>query len=184
MQSRWFGSDRERRLWGWTAVVVAGIYATLGLAGTIVGLAPEWLPVLVFWGGFVGTGLTVLTQGLRVRPGGAEVAVVLGVAAVFLMVGVRVGVTVAERTHLLEYSVVAVFVYEALLERVRSGRAVPAPAVLAVLGTWAVGLLDEGLQAVLPGRVFDPVDILFNVLAALLAVGASLVLGAVRRRLD
>ena len=53
------------------------------------------------------------------------------------------------------------------------GRRVPAPAVLAIAGTSAVGLLDECLQVWVPNRVFDPWDILFNVLAASMAVGAS-----------
>ncbi len=46
----------------------------------------------------------------------------------------------------------------------------------------ALGLLDECLQLFVPSRVFDPWDILFNVLAGALAVGASVALGWARRR--
>lgn len=83
--------------------------------------------------------------------------------------------------NLVEYGVVAVLVYEALTERASRGRRVPVPAVLAVAVTSVLGALDEGIQLFLPSRVFDPVDILFDVLAAGMAVAASVALGRARR---
>ena len=59
--------------------------------------------------------------------------------------------------------------------------AVPALPLLAVLATAALGLLDECIQAFLPSRVFDPLDILFNLLAGAMAVGASVALAWARR---
>ncbi|MCY4505718.1 MAG: VanZ family protein, partial [Acidobacteria bacterium] len=94
---------------------------------------------------------------------------------------VRVATTI-EGPPLMEYSVVAVFVYEALVERASHGRRVPSPALLAVLGTALVGSVDECIQYFLPDRVFDPVDVLFNALAAVMAVAASAALGWARRR--
>ena len=86
-----------------------------------------------------------------------------------------------ERSHLIEYGVVGVFIYEALTERASHGRRVPAVPVLAILATAAIGLLDEFIQVFLPSRVFDPLDILFNLLAAAMAVGASATLAWARR---
>ena len=122
-----------------------------------------------------------MTQGLTTRPGGAEIGVALGVVAVYLLLFIRMTATAAERTHLMEYGVVAVFVYEALMERASQGRRVPVPALLAALATSLLGVLDECIQAVLPNRVFDPIDILFNVLAAVMAVVAMMALGWARR---
>ncbi|NNF57280.1 MAG: VanZ family protein [Rhodothermaceae bacterium] len=119
-------------------------------------------------------GVAILTQGLRVRPGGREVGVGMGVAVVYFFMFFRMAIP--ERSHLIEYSVVAVLVYEALTERVSQGRRVPVPALLAILATSLVGALDEGIQMFFPTRVFDPVDILFNVLAAVMAVLAVAVL--------
>ena len=86
-----------------------------------------------------------------------------------------------ERSHLIEYGVVALFVHEALTERASHGRRVPAPALLAVLATALAGVLDECIQLFLPSRVFDPLDMLFNVLAAAMAVTASISLRWARR---
>jgi len=176
-----FSSDRERRLWIWTAVVVAAIYSTLGLARTLVEhLGNDFVSVWLFLLGCLLVLLTVVTQGLKVRPGGAEIAVALGVAAAYLLILVRMSVP-TERSHLVEYGVVAVFIHEALTERKRQGRRVPVPALLAIAAASLVGAIDEGIQKLIPSRVFDPVDILFNVLAAVMAVTASVALRRARR---
>ena len=177
-----FTSDRERRLWAWTLAVVAAIYSTLGLARTLAAVLGD---------SGVGAGLFILccllvlaavvTQGLKTRPGGAEIGVALGVAAAYILVFVRMSIP-TERSHLIEYGVVALFVHEALTERASRGRRVPAPGLLAVLATGLVGVLDECIQRLLPSRVFDPVDMLFNVLAAIMAVAASSALCWARRR--
>ena len=177
-----FSSDRERRLWVWTAVVVAAIYSTLGLARTLVEhLGNDLVSVWLFLFGCLLVLASVVTQGLKVRPGGAEIAIALGVAAAYLLILVRMSVP-TERSHLVEYGVVAVFIHEALSERASQGRRVPVPALLAIVGASLVGVIDEGLQKLIPARVFDPVDILFNVLAAVMAVTASVALRWGRRR--
>ena len=178
-----FASGRERRLWLWTLAVVVGIYATIGFGSTVAGVLREGglIEASVFLGAMCLVGATVVAQGLRARPGGVEVAVALGVAVVYLLVLMRVASPV-ERSHLIEYSVLAVFLYEALTERASHGRRVPLPAVLAVLATALVGTVDEGIQLFVPDRVFDLVDIVFNALAGVMAVAASAVLGWARRR--
>lgn len=180
-----FSSRRERRLWLWVLAVMVAIYATLGLAQQWAAALEERglldFTVGLFLLCMLLVGLTVLTQGLRVRPGGAEVAVFIGVATAYLLVLTRMTVP-TERSHLIEYSIIGVLIYEALTERKRRGRRVPLPPVLAVLITVALGALDEGIQWLLPNRVFDPVDILFNTLAGTMAVAASVALTWARRR--
>ncbi|MCG8606550.1 VanZ family protein [bacterium] len=179
-----FTSVRERSLWLWTLIVVMVIYSTLGLARTLAwALRDQGLLTPLFLLGVLLIAATIVTQALRVRPGGAEIAAILGIAAAYLLVFVRMGL-VTERSHLIEYGIVAVFIYEALRERASQGRRVPVPALLAIVATTLIGVLDEGIQLFLPSRVFDPIDILFNFLAAVMAVGASVVLTWVRRRVQ
>ena len=175
-----FASARERRLWLWTLIVVVTIFATLGLTGALAEeLRDRGLSTAGFVFAMLLVGATALTQGLRTRPRGLEIAVALGVAVVYLMVLVRMALE--ERTHLIEYGVVAVLILEALRERSSHGRRVPLPALLAILATALVGALDECVQAFIPSRVFDVQDIVFNTLAAVMAVATSLVLGWARR---
>ena len=181
-----FSSDRERRLWLWTLAVVMAIYSTLGLARTLAGalreqglLGPSF-PVVSFLLAISLVGATIVTHGLKTRPGGVEIAVALGVTAAYLLVFLRMAGP-EERSHMIEYGVVGVFIFEALAERASQGRRVPALPLLAVLATAALGLLDECIQVFLPSRVFDPQDILFNLLAGTLAVGASVALAWARR---
>ena len=179
-----FTSHRERRLWLWTLVVLVAIYSTLGLVSTLAGeLRDRGLIEASFWLGLFLIGAAIVMQGLKRRPGGAEIGVALGVAGAYLIAFLRM-TSPEERTHLIEYTVVALLIHEALTERASNGRRVPVPALFAIGATALLGVLDEGIQALLPSRVFDPIDILFNALAGLMAVLASVALAWARRRVS
>lgn len=164
-----------------TLVVMVAIYSTLGLARA---LADTWgdtgLGAVLFILAAVMVLVAIVTQGLSTRPSGAEIGVAIGVAAAYLLVFVRMSVP-TERSHLMEYGVVAILIYEALQERVSQGRQVPVPALLAIVITTLLGAIDECIQSMLPSRVCDPRDILFNVLAAVMAVVTSAALSWARR---
>jgi hypothetical protein len=177
-----FVSSRERRLWLWTLVAVTAIYSTLGPAGTLVALLRErnllritTAPALLLVVG------AIAWQWVRRRPSLGEIGVALGITAVYLMVWVRVE-SLEERTHLFEYGLVATLIHQALDERRHCGRRVSAPAALAVAVTALLGWGDEDIQALLPNRVYDLRDVGFNALAGMMAIGAIVVLGWVRRR--
>lgn len=173
-------TDRERRLWIWTAVAVAGVYASLGLSSILVELLhDQTAAAIAFLAAMFLIGVMVLSQGLRVRPGGVEVGIILGIVVVFVMAFFRMGMP--ERSHLVEFGVVAVLFYEALTERAAS-RHVPRPWLLAIALTSLVGVIDEAVQILLPSRVFDPADILFNVLVATSVVAAMALLRWARRK--
>ena len=152
--------------------MVAAIYSTLGLTSI---LAEALLEAGIFNNTFIIAFflmlVAVLTQGLKARPRGVEIGVGIGVAAVYLMVFARMGIV--ERTHLFEYSIVATLIYEALKERAGNGYQVRVPALLAILITSLVGVVDEFIQLLLPNRVFDIIDMGFNTLASVMGVTAN-----------
>ena len=175
-----FSSRRERRLWLWTLAVVALIFASLGFSGRLVDLLnDDTAGAVAFSLALLLVAATVLTDGLQSKPTRVEIAVAFGIAAVMLMVFLRL--TLAERSHLIEYGVLAVFIHAALSERAEQGGRVRWPWLLAILITGIIGVIDESIQLALPHRVFDPVDMLFNALAATSAVVAGLALARVRR---
>lgn len=178
-----FTSRREKRLWFWALALVAAIYSTLGLAGTLVDvLRDRNLLDASFGFGLLVVVAVIIGSGIRRNPGKREFWVAAGVVAVYGFVILRMGIGPEERTHLIEYGVVAVLVYQALLERHGNGRDVWRPALLAIALTTLVGVVDELIQAALPSRVFDIRDIGFNVLAALIAVVGSAVVSFVASR--
>ncbi|WP_419163744.1 VanZ family protein [Candidatus Palauibacter sp.] len=179
-----FSSPRERRLWIWALVVVVAIYSTLGLARTVADALRESGLLEsasdLFWGGMLLIGVMILIQGLREGSRGVEIGFAVGVTAIALL-GFARTISAAERSHFIEYTVLALIVHEALLERRGQGRRVPIPALLAVAGATLVGVVDECIQFFLPSRTFDWFDIGFDLLASIVAVGSSVSLRWVRR---
>ncbi len=116
------------------------------------------------WGWTVTVLVAIYSNLGLARPHGAEVSVVLGIMAACLLVFTRSVASAEEHTHLIEYGVVDVFIYEALTERTRQGRCVPVPGLLTVLAMVLVGLLDESIHYILPIRFFNYRDVLLNVL--------------------
>ncbi len=178
-----FTSDRERRLWFWVAVVMVAIYTSLGPSQMVAAwlrernlLRASLVAVLLLGGAFIAW------RWMKTHPGWGEIGVGFGVTFAYLWALARVGVPPEERTHLIEYAVVAAFMYQALVERRRNGRSVPAPDLLTVLATALLGWIDEGIQWLLPHRVYDIVDVAFNFLAGVMVIFAALFLALVRRR--
>ncbi len=160
--------------------VVAAIYATIGPAGVLaVELRERGILEASF---FVVLGIvTVLVaiHCLRQRPGWSEIGVGLAVAFAYWLSLVRIA-NPGERTHMVEYGVVAALIHQALQERARNGRTVTAPTFLTVVSTTVIGFIDEIIQALLPGRFFDVRDIFFNFIAGFMVVVARLALAPVR----
>jgi len=179
-----FKSNRERRLWLCVLLVVIAIYSSLGLVGALAGILREKnLLGSLFFISFLMILAAIIGSGLQRRAGKREIWVTVGIIAVYGMMFSRLG-SLEERTHLFEYGVVAILIHQAFLERLNQGGRVPVPAVLAVVLTAILGWLDEGIQAHLPNRVYDFVDVGVNFLSALMAVTASVVLRWSRKRIE
>lgn len=97
-----------------------------------------------------------------------SVLIGLALAGLGLLGATRLGLNPPERSHLLEYGLLAGLLWGALQDRhVRTGT--PSRAAVAwgaFLGAASIGVLDELVQAHLSQRVGDPRDAAFNALAA------------------
>jgi len=177
-----FTSVRERKLWYWAGVAYAVIFASIWLAGSVAEfLRDRGLISNVIWLVLFLVALSVIINGIRSRASGFEVIIWLGLLAVYLMVMLRMTLP-EERSHLIEYSILALFIFEALRERASHKPSLKYTALYAIGLTTLLGVLDESIQLFVPTRVFDPVDIFFNFIAAILAVGGSVVLQWVRKK--
>ncbi len=178
-----FRTNRERRLWGWALAVLIAIYSTVGLAGTLAStLAEHDLLGGAFALAFLVVIAAVLGMGLQRRPKANELWIAAAVAAVYGMIVVRMGITPIERTHLFEYGLLAVLIFEALVERGGHEGSLLTAATVAVLLATGFGWIDEGIQWFLPNRVYDLRDVGVNALAGLVATLASLALAWMRLR--
>lgn len=175
-------SRRERNLWLWTAAVLVAIWSTLGPAQTLAATLRER--------GLLNASLTAIVVLILVAiivawtkrpPGPREIAIAVATGGVYWWAWLRVN-TPEERTHLIEYSLVAILIHQALLERGRNGSGVRWPAWTALLATLALGVFDEVLQLLLPNRYWDIVDVGFNTLAAVMAIAAAVAVGWARKR--
>ena len=177
-----FTSTRERRLWSWTLLVLLAIFATLFLGQPLEELfRSQDVRAAVFLLVMLLVGAAIVVHAIKTKPSKTEIVLFLGIAAVYIMFFLRLGMP--ERSHLLEYSILAIFIHKALIERRRQGKQIAFPALIALLAAFLIGILDEGIQLFLPDRVFDPEDIAFNGLAITMAIGSYVILAWVRKKI-
>lgn len=163
-------------------LVVIAIILTLFIGRPLAKLlGPQDLRAIFFLIGMLFVGAMILVHALKGERSGLELTLVLGIIAVYIMFFLRLGL--AERSHLIEYSVLAILIHMALLERQFQGKAIWSPALLAIGIAFSIGVLDECSQLIIPDRVFDPVDIFFNGMVIVAAIGFYVLLNWVRKKI-
>ena len=159
--------------WVLALLVVAGISISLFVAPFIGEIMQNQdFQAVLFLSGMILVGVAIVVKGFKFKPGGFDLAAGLGVVAVYLMVFLRLGL--AERSHLIEYSVLALFIFSALEERKQNARHIPFAWLITFIVAFSIGILDEVVQIFLPDRVFDWEDIVFNGSAIAFAIGLIL----------
>ena len=174
-----FRNKNEKKYWIYSAIVMTAISATLFINQPIIHfLSDQNIQAVFFLAGMALTALAVLLYGLRGPEARFEAIVIVGILAVYLMLFLRLGLS--ERSHIIEYSVLSIFIFKALSERYTNHKI--KTALVAFLLTACIGLIDELLQFLVPHRYFDPTDILFNCLAAFFAIGFVLFFQWIRQK--
>ena len=97
------------------------------------------LPVFAITGGVL---IALVAIARRARLGGREIGLLLGLVAVWVMVIARIAIP-EERTHLIEYALLAGLVQQALVERQRNDRFGGRPALAAFAVASTAGIVDE-----------------------------------------
>lgn len=175
-----FTSPREKKLWLWTFLAFGAIIGSLFMGQPLAEqLRNQNIQAFIFVTGMLLSATAILIHGLRTKPDKIELSILIGVFAVYSMFFFRLGAP--ERSHLIEYSVLAIFLHKAFQERSKAKSLGLPPAFLAMALGITIGILDEFIQIFLPNRVFDPMDIIFNCFAVIMAIGVSLLLSRAKR---
>ena len=159
-----FTSKLEKRLWIYVLTVVTIIYSGLFFGQPLIKiLGAQNLQALLFLMGMLLVGLVVVIYGVPIRPQKLGLVTLIGFSTMLMMLFLRLGLT--ERSHLIEYGVLTVFIHRALVERTKHQSNSAIVHWLTLLLAFAVSVFDEWAQKFIPYRVFDLQDIIFNALA-------------------
>ncbi len=140
-----FTSSLEKRFWLYSLLVLVAILFSLTFGRPLQKIfVNQNVQAVFFLLGMVLVGITILIYGLKAQTSKSELAI----CAVYIMLIFRLGAP--ERSHLIEYSVLAIFIHKALLERINSKNKMLKTAVLAFTFTFIIGVLDETIQVFLP----------------------------------
>lgn len=166
-----FTSEKERKLWIWALLVFIAIYATLFLGGQLIDFMVERriIEQSTFYL-FLVLILAFIFSGLKNSGKRLEYWIYAGVIAVYGMALLRMDLTTTERSHMFEYGLLSILIYEALIERRLNGVNVKFPVLTSIMAAGTIGLLDECIQHFISYRVFDITDIGFNYLASAFGV--------------
>ncbi len=183
-----FTSPRERRLWILAGSWLAVVYASLDFVRTPTEfLRGQNLLRLAVAAILFGSAAAVVLLVVRRRPGWREIATLTVVGLAYLAVVSFATGRHEERIHFLEYGLLGGLLYAALLERRGNllGTGQPGwlsrfPATMAMLLNAGGGWGDEGIQALLPDRVYELRDVGLNVGAGVLAVISMALLSRAR----
>lgn len=175
-------SSREMRLWSAAGLCLFLIYASLYIARPVAEyLRDRNLLRLVVSLTFILTGAIVFWRILLGRPGMRVLVTLMLLTGGFLVVLLGIPMLPEERLHFIEYGLFAGLVFGALRERRRRGAAtLVSPFTGALALTFVAGWVDEGIQAILPNRVYDPRDVAFNTAAGVICLVSIMLLQRAR----
>ncbi len=178
-----FTSKKEKRLWILVSIIFLTIFSTLFTGHPLAELfADQNHRAIFFLIGMALVAIAIFMHATSNNTGKWELGLIVGIVAVYTMFFLRLGM--AERSHIIEYSVLAILIHMALMERGIFNHSKIKTALLAFVITFLIGLFDECVQVLIPSRVFDYYDVTFNAMAAGVATGFRLLLQTTRSMIN
>ena len=164
------GTQRSKR-WGIVLIYTLFIYSTLSVMPKV------WSVLYAYTGGTINYAGNITVMGFggfligrmafRARGRGVSPYLYLAVlGAIYGFLLLRLDTSPAERLHLAEYGLLGCFVFSALRLDVRDNTLYG----WSLLITAVLGSVDEGIQFMLPNRVFEFKDVGLNVLSGALGL--------------
>jgi hypothetical protein len=170
MNYSFFTSKKEKILWFSAIFVVVIIYSTLFIGQPLAKyFESQNIQAVYFIIGMIMVGMVISIHAIFGKATKIEIAALIGIITIYFMLFLRLGL--AERSHLIEYSILAIIIHKALITRKENLKLKQSAAVLGVVLTLLISILDEALQLFIPSRVFDYYDIIFNAIVIITAIG-------------
>lgn len=177
-----FTSNKEKKLWFFVLLIVSIVFSSIWFSLPILEFVRAFkLDFYLFLLMMLLIGITILFHGLMGN-NQFEIVIILGLFSVFMLLFLRL--SLPERSHLIEYSILSIFIHNALKERFRTKKSILIPAAFAFLFTVIIGAIDEFIQLFVPYRYFDWIDVLFNSIVAFMAIFTALVLSWIKKRIN
>ena len=174
-----FSSKNERRYWVIALLVTGFIYASLFITQPqIEFLISGKIPEILFISGTLLTFISILyfaiTRELNARE---RIVILLSLASIILFIS---RLAIADRTHVIEYSLLTIAIHMALQER-NKRLPIKCVACVTIVIAFLIGISDECFQLFMQNRHFDVQDILFNTLAILIVIIANFIITRIRK---
>jgi len=130
-----FTSSRERTLWIFALLILAGIFLSLIIGRALLELFKNQdLQTAIFILGMILIGTCIVLHGIFTKPNIIELLLVIEIITVYLLLFLRL--ELPERSHLMEYSALCLTIHQALLERNKQGKE------MAYMGFWVLGIIS------------------------------------------
>jgi len=174
MPSPLFKSKIEKRLWGIVLLITTVIYSSIFVGYPVFKfLSGHNLLGLFFGIAMLLCAFVILLHGFIKDATKTNVLLIISMVIIVGLLWLRL--ELPERTHLIEYTILSIFVHKAFIERY--GKNLKA-AFFALVVSILIGTTDEVLQLFVPSRFFDYQDIIFNCIVIFCTITFSTLLQA------
>jgi hypothetical protein len=169
-------AESEWQSWLYVCIWSLLIFLTVPVAREIQDYVSEHWGRNLFLYGVVAMIVLLLITALKLITGRQSTKVqhhvwLFSIATVFIIYTIQLRGNPEEAVHFVQYGILAILVYRALTHRITD----PGIYFVALLLTTAIGIIDEALQWLTPGRVWGLKDIrLDSVAAALVLLGLAM----------